>query len=153
NAAIACRISASSSGKVPRLSMRGCLLLAGRGRPVARLWGACYHARWLLAAAEGGLVAVLVAGVGYIGAALVASLVASGERVVGLDNGFATDASALAELTRSGEFCLIDGSVTSARSVARAFAQGPIRTVYHTAAQASGYVAEAHARYTEATNL
>jgi len=98
-------------------------------------------------------VAVLVTGVGYIGAALVASLLATGERVVGLDNGFATDGSALAELTRSGEFCLIDGSVSSPRSVARAFAQEPIRTVYHAAAQASGSVAGTLARYTEATNL
>jgi nucleoside-diphosphate-sugar epimerase len=96
---------------------------------------------------------VLVTGVGYIGAALVASLLAAGERVIGFDNGFATDRSALAELAHSGEFCLVDGSVSSARSVARAFTQSPIRTVYHAAAQASGYVAAARARYTETTNL
>lgn len=97
--------------------------------------------------------AVLIAGVGYIGAALAASLLRQGEQVVGLDNGFATDRAALARLGPPGAFELVEGSVVSPRAVARAFARGPFTAVYGLAAQASASVAAARPRYTETTNL
>jgi nucleoside-diphosphate-sugar epimerase len=98
-------------------------------------------------------VAVLVVGVGYIGAALTASLLRDGQRVIGLDNGFATDLGALRQLSRLGDFRLVTGSVTSARCVARAFARERIDTVYLLAAQASAHPQAAPPRYTERTNL
>jgi UDP-glucuronate 4-epimerase len=97
--------------------------------------------------------AVLVTGVGYIGAALAARLLRAGERVVGLDNGFATDLATVAQLAELGDFELVRGSVASPRAVARAFARGPFAVVYHLAAQASGYAAPQQPRYTETTNL
>lgn len=97
--------------------------------------------------------AVLVAGVGYIGAALAARLLRDGERVVALDNGFSTDLAAVGKLAGLGDFHLVQGSVTSARSVRRAFARGPFEVVYHLAAQASAYYPPGLARYTELTNL
>jgi UDP-glucose 4-epimerase len=98
-------------------------------------------------------VAVLVTGVGYMGAALAARLLRAGERVVALDNGFATDLSAVAGLAELGDFELVQGSVTSPRAVARAFALGPFDVVFHLAAQASGHAAPRCPRYTESTNL
>ncbi|HLH24488.1 MAG TPA: NAD(P)-dependent oxidoreductase [Chloroflexota bacterium] len=97
--------------------------------------------------------AVLVTGVGYIGAALAARLLRAGERVVALDNGFATDLTAVAGLAELGDFELVRGSVTAPRAVARAFARGPFAVVYHLAAQASSAAAAERPRYTETTNL
>ncbi|HZU04498.1 MAG TPA: SDR family oxidoreductase [Chloroflexota bacterium] len=97
--------------------------------------------------------AVLVAGVGYIGAALTADLLRAGERVVGLDNGFATDPTVLGALARQGKFSLVEGSIASPRHVARAFARGPFSVVYLLAAQASAHPRAAPPRYTEVTNL
>jgi nucleoside-diphosphate-sugar epimerase len=96
--------------------------------------------------------AVLVTGIGYMGAALVEALLARGESVVGLDNLFSTDDSVLANLTRSG-LTLIEGDVADPASVELAFAHGPITTVYHFAAQASAHPDAADAAYTERTNL
>jgi nucleoside-diphosphate-sugar epimerase len=98
-------------------------------------------------------VAILVAGLGYIGAALAENLLRAGERVVGIDNGFATDRAALARLAEHPAFRLVEGSVTAPRTVARAFAREPIEVVYQLAAQASGHPAAASPRYTETTNL
>jgi UDP-glucose 4-epimerase len=97
--------------------------------------------------------AVLVAGVGYIGAALAASLLRAGERVVALDNGFSTDFAAVAALAREGDFHLVRGSVTETRDVSRALRRGPFEVVYYLAAQASAAVAHEQPRYTERTNL
>lgn len=97
--------------------------------------------------------AVLVTGVGYLGAALAARLLRAGERVVGLDNGFATDPAAVERLHALGDFTLVRGSVTAPRAVARAFGLGPFDVVYHLAAQASVPVAARRPRYTETTNL
>jgi nucleoside-diphosphate-sugar epimerase len=97
--------------------------------------------------------AVLVTGVGYLGAALVARLLRAGERVVGLDNGFATDLTAVARLDELGDFQLIEGSVTSPRVVAQVFARGPFAVVYHLAAQASAVAARQRPLYAETTNL
>lgn len=95
----------------------------------------------------------LVAGVGYIGAALAAALLRAGERVVGLDNGFATDVAAVYELAALGDFRLVEASTTSARGVARAFVNGPFDVLYVLAAQASAAVAARRPRYTEMANL
>jgi len=98
-------------------------------------------------------VAVLITGAGYVGAALAARLLRAGERVVALDNGFATDRAAVAQLAELGDFTLCAGSVASPRAVARAFACGPFDVVYHLAAQASAPAAARQPRYTETTNL
>ena len=97
--------------------------------------------------------AILVAGLGYIGAALAERLLRAGERVVGIDNGFATDRPVLARLAEHPAFRLVEGSVTSPRTIARAFARQPIEVVYQLAAQASAHPAAASSRYTETTNL
>lgn len=96
--------------------------------------------------------AVLVTGVGYMGAALVGALLARGERVIGLDNRFSTDDGVLAHLVDAG-LELIEGDIADPATVARAFARGPIATVYHLAAQASAHPDAADAAYTERTNL
>lgn len=96
--------------------------------------------------------AILVTGIGYMGAALVEALLARGERVVGVDNRFSTDEAILAGLVARG-LDLIDGDVADSQAVETAFARGPIATVYHFAAQASAHPAAADTAYTERTNL
>ena len=96
--------------------------------------------------------AVLVTGIGYMGAALVAALLARGEDVIGLDNRFSTDDGVLAHLTNAG-LALIEGDVADPVTVEAAFARGPIATVYHFAAQASAHPDAADPAYTERTNL
>ena len=98
----------------------------------------------------------LVLGVGYIGAALVERLCASGEDVVGVENGFATDWAALQQLAGrwTGRFRLIQGDVRDADTLDRAFAlASPVQAVYLMAAQASAHADAASAEYTEETNL
>jgi nucleoside-diphosphate-sugar epimerase len=97
-------------------------------------------------------VTVLVTGIGYIGAALAAALLARGERVVGLDNRFSTDDAALAALAAAG-LVLVEGDVADPAAVEAAFAHGPFAAVYHFAAQASAHPAAASADYTERTNI
>jgi len=101
---------------------------------------------------EGHPLAVLVTGVGYMGTALVEALLASGERVIGLDNRFSTDDETLARLCATG-LELVDGDVAEPDDVEVAFARAPISTVYHFAAQASAHPAAAEVAYTERTNL
>lgn len=111
----------------------------------------------------------LITGVGYIGAALADALLADGQLVVGLENGFSTVPAAVNALARRPGFVLVRGSVNSARSIDRAFqaartlagaagtagadAAGGVDVVYHLAAQASASPQAAPASYTEATNL
>jgi len=98
----------------------------------------------------------LVLGVGYIGAALVERLCASGEEVVGVENGFATDWGALHQLAErwAGRFRLIHGDVRDPETLDRAFTvASPIEAVYLMAAQASAHADAARAEYTEETNL
>ncbi len=95
---------------------------------------------------------VLVTGIGYMGAALVAALLERGERVIGLDNRFSTDTAALARLAKAG-LVLIEGDVADPAAVEAAFAHGPFTVVFHFAAQASAHPAAAAAEYTERTNL
>jgi nucleoside-diphosphate-sugar epimerase len=100
-------------------------------------------------------VTALVAGVGYIGAALAQALLADGQTVIGLENGFSTVSSVVAGLARHPRFTLVRGSINSARSLARAFeaAGGPVDAVYLLAAQASAHPQAAPPTYTEQTNL
>jgi UDP-glucuronate 4-epimerase len=105
----------------------------------------------------------LITGVGYIGAALAEALLADGQQVVGLENGFSTVPAVVNALARRPGFTLVRGSVNSPRSIGRAFATaraladakvgGRIDAVYHLAAQASASPQAAPASYTEATNL
>ncbi|HET8627521.1 MAG TPA: NAD(P)-dependent oxidoreductase [Thermomicrobiales bacterium] len=96
--------------------------------------------------------AVLVTGLGYLGAALAEDLLRHGERVVGLENGFATDPRALDRLAATGVE-IVAGDVADSAAVERAFGVAPIETVYHYAAQASAHPDAAPADYTERANL
>ena len=96
--------------------------------------------------------AILVTGIGYMGTALVEALLARGEQVVGLDNRFSTDETALQRLCAAG-LDLVAGDVAEPADVEQAFSRAPIDTVYHFAAQASANPAAAETAYTERTNL
>jgi len=98
-------------------------------------------------------VAVLVCGVGYIGAALAGRLLSLGEEVVGLENFFSSDRRALAALGRHGGFRLVEGDVAEPEHVAFALAAADVRVAYLLAAQSSPDDAAAPAEYTERTNL
>jgi nucleoside-diphosphate-sugar epimerase len=97
----------------------------------------------------------LITGIGYIGAALAEALLANGEHVVGLENGFSTDPAVVTRLAKDPRLTLVRGSINSARSIERAFqaAGGPVDAVYHLAAQASAHPQAAPPTYTEQTNL
>jgi nucleoside-diphosphate-sugar epimerase len=98
-------------------------------------------------------VATLILGVGFIGSALAAELLRSGERVVGFDNLFASSQRALDQLQRHGDFELVEGDIADPEQLARAFDVEPIEDVYLLAAQASAHPDAASAEYTERTNL
>src|SRR5687767_4215528 len=98
----------------------------------------------------GVIVTALITGIGYIGAALAEALLADGQSVVGLENGFSTVPEVVNRLARHPRFTLVRGSINSARSIERAFAAaqgssdraddaagGQVEVVYHLAAQAS----------------
>lgn len=97
----------------------------------------------------------LITGVGYIGAALAEALLADGQHVVGLENGFSTMPAVLTRLKRHPRFTLVRGSIFNARSVGKALeaAGGPVDAVYHLAAQASAHPTAAPPSYTEQINL
>ncbi|HZO29123.1 MAG TPA: NAD(P)-dependent oxidoreductase [Chloroflexota bacterium] len=97
----------------------------------------------------------LITGIGYIGAALAEALLADGEQVVGLENGFSTVPAVVNRLAKHPRFTLVRGSINSARSIERAFAAAGdgVDVVYHLAAQASAHPQAAPPSYTEQTNL
>ncbi len=96
----------------------------------------------------------LVTGIGYIGTRLVEMLLDAGETVVGMDNLFSTDPSAIHRLSERPGFLFLEGNVADEEAVRRAFGAGvPVDTVYHLAAQASANPTAAPIRYTEETNL
>ena len=97
--------------------------------------------------------AVLVCGVGYIGAALAGRLLADGEDVVGLESFFSSDRSAVAALGRRGRFRLVEGDVAEPGDVARALGAADVRVAYLLAAQSSPDDTAVPAAYTERTNL
>ena len=96
---------------------------------------------------------ILILGVGYLGAALAASLLTVGQEVVGFDNLSSTDSKAIDALRRHGGFRLVEGDVASAEDVARAFDAAPVETVFLLAGQSSSNDAAVAAEYTELTNL
>jgi UDP-glucuronate 4-epimerase len=100
-------------------------------------------------------VTALITGIGYIGAALAEALLADGERVVGLENGFSTVPAALTRLSKQPHFTLVRGSVNNPGTTVKALdaAGGPVDVVYHLAAQASAHPQAAPPTYTEQTNL
>jgi nucleoside-diphosphate-sugar epimerase len=101
-------------------------------------------------------VASLVFGIGYIGAALADHLCASGQHVVALDNGFATNRTAVDVLQDRwrGLLRVLEGDIRQRQDVAAAFAAAePVETVYLLAAQASAHPQAAPPEYTEETNL
>jgi UDP-glucuronate decarboxylase len=98
--------------------------------------------------------AVLVTGVGYIGAKLIDELLRVGEHVVAIDNYFSTDRRAIGYLRKREGLKFVEGSVNSRATLAAAFsAHSEISTVYSLAAQSSAHPGAASARYTEITNL
>jgi UDP-glucuronate 4-epimerase len=103
--------------------------------------------------------ASLVVGLGYIGVPLVRALLARGDRVVGIDNGFSTDRRAVRRLSEHARFTLVWGSINRQDPIDRALSTNPtdpvdpIDTVYLLAAQASAHPLAASPEYTEATNL
>lgn len=97
--------------------------------------------------------AVLVAGVGYIGARLVELLLQRGEEVVAIDNFFSTSAQAIATLRKQDRFLFFRGSITNPAALRRAFSVKQISTVFCLAAQASAHPDAAPVKYTEITNL
>lgn len=97
--------------------------------------------------------AVLVTGVGYIGARLVERLLAAGEEVVAVENFFSTDAAAVAALAARPGCTLIEGDAAEPAVLEAAFAAAPISTVYALAAQSSAHPEAAPPSYTERANL
>ena len=100
--------------------------------------------------------ATLIFGVGYIGAALAARLCAGGQKVVGLESGFATSWDSLGALQGQlgSTFDLRRGDIRDAAAVDDAFkAASPVEAVYLLAAQASAHADAAPPEFTEETNL
>lgn len=100
-------------------------------------------------------VSVLITGIGYIGSALAARLLAQDEDVVGLESFYCTDPLALAPLLGNPRFHLAEGDVADPACVDGAFSAGAsaVTTVYHLAAQPSAAAARLDPEYTERTNL
>lgn len=97
--------------------------------------------------------AVLVCGVGYIGSALAAQLLAGNEDVVGMDNFFSTDRRAIDALARHNRFRFVEGDVAEPGHVAAALEAADVAVVYMLAAQSSPNDAAVDPAYTECTNL
>jgi nucleoside-diphosphate-sugar epimerase len=97
--------------------------------------------------------AVLILGVGYIGAALAGHLLAVGQPVVGLDNMRSTDRKAIDGLIRHGAFELVEGDLCDPEALARAFDAAEPDTVFLLAAQSSPDDTAVPPEYTELTNL
>ena len=94
--------------------------------------------------------AVLLTGLGYVGAALAQRLAERGERVVALENFFCTRRESLAHIPAH----LIEGDVARPSDVARLFdAAADASVVFHLAAQPSAAIAVRDPETTERTNL
>ena len=100
--------------------------------------------------------AVLLTGLGYIGAALVQRLARDpGEPVIALDNFSSTPAAAIAQALPAAGVTLIEGDVADERAVARLFdaaGEAP-RVLIHLAAQPSAAMAVREPQTTERANL
>jgi nucleoside-diphosphate-sugar epimerase len=98
-------------------------------------------------------VAVLVCGVGYIGAALAGHLLGAGQAVVGLDNLFSTDRGAIDALVERDGLRFVQGDVAESADVAAALDAADVSTVYLLAAQSSSNDGAVDPAYTERANL
>ncbi len=96
---------------------------------------------------------VAITGLGYFGSLLAQRLLAAGTPVVALENGFATDATAVARLAQQSGCRVIEGSVCDPAAVDALLANQRVRCVVHLAAQASAHPAAASPVYTEEVNL
>lgn len=96
---------------------------------------------------------VAITGLGYFGSLLAQRLLAAGTPVVALENGFATDATAVARLAQQSGCRVIEGSVCDPAAVDALLAGQRVRCVVHLAAQASAHPAAASPAYTEEVNL
>jgi nucleoside-diphosphate-sugar epimerase len=97
--------------------------------------------------------AVLVCGVGYLGSALAAQLLAANEEVVGLDNLFSTDKRAIDALRRHDRFQFIEGDIAEPADVDAALDAADVSAVFLLAAQSSANDQAVDPAYTERTNL
>jgi|DewCreStandDraft_5_1066085.scaffolds.fasta_scaffold00847_6 nucleoside-diphosphate-sugar epimerase len=96
---------------------------------------------------------VMIAGAGYLGAALAALLLDRGYAVVALENGFSTNLAALGALQRRG-LVIVQGDLRDAAACRRALDQcDPLRALFLLAAQASAAYAAEHPDETEDINL
>ena len=96
---------------------------------------------------------VAITGLGYFGSLLAQRLLAAGTPVVALENGFATDATAVTRLAQQSGCRVIEGSVCDHAAVDALLADRGVRCVVHLAAQASAHPAAASPAYTEEVNL
>lgn len=97
--------------------------------------------------------AILITGLGYIGARLAEDLLATGEEVMAIENFFCTPRRALRPLLGRPGLTLLEGSINHPPTLRRALATRPVRALVHLAAQPSAHPAAASAAYTELTNL
>lgn len=95
----------------------------------------------------------LVAGIGYIGSMVAEDLLTRGERVIAVDNFFATERQVVTDLSRKGTFDFVKGSVHSRETIEKCLSQSKVDTIFWLAAQASAHPEAATPRYTETTNL
>ena len=97
--------------------------------------------------------AILITGLGYIGARLAEDLLAEGREVVAVENFFCTPRRALRGLLGRPGLTLVEGSINRPATLRRALAGRRIRAVVHLAAQPSAHPEAATPAYTELTNL
>ena len=97
--------------------------------------------------------AILITGLGYIGARLAEDLLAAGEEVVAVENFFCTPRRALRPLLDRPGLHLVEGSINRSATLRRALSGRNARAVVHLAAQPSAHPAAASPAYTELTNL
>lgn len=96
---------------------------------------------------------VAITGLGYIGSLLAQRILSLGTPIVALENGFATDPEVVARLAHKPGCRVIDGSITDPEAVDALFADEPVQSVVHLAAQASSHPDAATSSYTEDVNL
>ena len=96
--------------------------------------------------------AILVAGLGYIGAALTHRLLDRGDDVVAVENFFSTPREAVTSLTAHARLSLVEGSVADEDTWERAFGAETIDRVFYLAGQASAHPSAGPIAYTQETN-
>ena len=67
-----------------------------------------------------GEMTALVAGIGYIGSMVAENLLSRGDRVIAIDNFFATERQVVADLSAKGNLDFVEGNVNSRETIERA---------------------------------